>query len=252
MCTNTRGCEWWYGDSCRSAVGSNPCPPALEPCECKDSWSYAGTNYSGCQRTPGYSPWCYTTAECTTTYSTSSTFDLGGHWTDCGEPDFILDTPFTSDMYTAFGISDSDKVAFGFNNVLAHISGYGKFTGEFNATVGQLGAMDVKIAVILNGFSFTAVMETMGETELEGGVQWGGAANVVRQRAAAIQAAGGRLFMCANTAAAVGFAAEDLVEGFEIAPYGATVLIAQLQAAGTVGYIYIYIYIYINILLVPL
>ena len=140
--------------------------------------------------------------------------------------DYILDTGLTPN--TAFGISDQDKVAFAFGNALAHISGYNKL----GYPVGQK-PMDPHLAVILNGFSFTAVMETMGETELAGAVQWNGADDVVRQRAAAIKAAGGRIFMCANTAAAIGFSAEDLIEGIEIAPNGATVLIAQLQAAGT-------------------
>lgn len=77
-------------------------------------------------------------------------------------------------------------------------------------------------------FRFKKGTVTLGGTEYK----WNGAADVVRDRVAAVLKGGGRVFMCANTANVVGFTQDDLIDGFEMAKYGATVLIAQLQDAG--------------------
>ena len=80
---------------------------------------------------------------------------------------------------------------------------------------------------------FTFYLPFKGKVTLGGTTyEWNGAADAVRGRVAAVLNGGGRVFMCANTAAAVGFTQDDLIDGFEIAQYGSTVLIAQLQDAG--------------------
>lgn len=120
------------------------------------------------------------------------------------------------------GVSDADKVSFGFKNAAAHVAGYNKL----GVTIGE-NAVDLK--VVLNGFSFTMVMKEGGEFN---GTEWEAADEATIALVDNVIALGGKVYMCANTAAAVGFTVDDLIDGFELADYGATVMIAQLQGMG--------------------
>ena len=65
-----------------------------------------------------------------------------------------------------------------------------------------------------------------------GTTTWEPATQAMKDIVSSLKAKGVRIFMCRNTANAVGFEQTDLIDGFEMAEYGATVLIAQLQAQG--------------------
>lgn len=69
----------------------NPTTPGTPPqkCECKESWTWNGVAYSGCQSTPDFPDhlFCITTAEsatdCAGTESLADNPEGDGHWTRC-------------------------------------------------------------------------------------------------------------------------------------------------------------------------
>jgi len=86
-----------------------------------------------------------------------------------------------------------------------------------------------EIFVVLNGFSFTQVMRKGGEFR---GTTWARASKDIVEKVQDLLERNVRIFMCQNTANTVGFTQQDLIPGIEIAPFGATVMIAQAQANG--------------------